>query len=93
MLGHVLRSDNDTPAYQSFLFAAFGCEEMKGRRGRHRSNLFDIIVKRDLLKIRNIVLNDLDDFYNLVHLAKDKIGWRNLFEMRHIVRRSRRNLK
>ena len=38
MLGHVLRSDNSTPAYQSFLFAAFGCSSMKGRRGRHRSN-------------------------------------------------------
>ena len=93
MLGHVLRSDNNTPAYQSFLFAAFGCAGMKGRRGRHRSNLFDLIVKKDLLIKRNIVLNDLDDFYNLVNLAKDRIGWRNLFLVRHIGRRSLRNLK
>ena len=50
MLGHVLRSDNTTPAYQSFLFAAFGCKNFKGRVGRHRTNLFDIIVKKDLLR-------------------------------------------
>ncbi|XP_063677021.1 uncharacterized protein LOC134813262 [Bolinopsis microptera] len=31
MLGHVLRSDNDTPAYQSLLFATLGCQTLKGR--------------------------------------------------------------
>ena len=50
MLGHVLRSDNSTPAYQSFLFATFGCKGLKGRLGRHRTNLYDIIVKKDFLK-------------------------------------------
>ena len=45
MLGHVLRSDNDTPAYQSLLFATLGCQTLKGRVGRHRTNLYDIIEK------------------------------------------------
>ena len=92
MLGHVLRSDNDTPAYQSFLFAAFGCGNMKGRRGRHRNNLFDLIVKKDL-EYRNININNFEDFNNLVNLAKNKSGWTNLFNTRHIGRRSLRNLK
>ena len=92
-MGHVLRRDNDTPAYQSFLFAAFGCENMKGRKGRHRNNLFDLIVKKDLLEYRNINLNNFDDFYDLVNLAKNKSGWTKLFKTRHIGRRSLRNLK
>jgi len=91
MLGHVLRSDNSTPAYQSFLFAAFGCKEFKGRRGRHRTNLFDIIVKKDLFK-RNIPLKDENDFTNLVILAQDRLGWKSLFtsSLRHIGQRSLR---
>ena len=92
MLGHVLRSDNDTPAYQSFIFAAFGCGNMKGRRGRHRNNLFDLIVKNDL-EYRNININNFEDFNNLVNLAKNKSEWTKLFKKRHIGRRSLRNLK
>ena len=89
MLGHVLRSDNCTPAYQAFLFAALGCEDLKGRAGRHRTNLFDIIVKKDLYK-RNIYLKSEDDFTNLVIKAQDRLGWKSLFTLRHIGRRSLR---
>ena len=92
MLGHVLRSDNNTPAYQSFLFAAFGCNGLKGRIGKHRTNLYDIIVKKDLFK-RNIYLKNLDDFNNLVILAKDRLEWKSLFNLRRIVRKSQRKLK
>ena len=93
MLGHILRSNNDTPAYQSFLFAAFGCMNLKGRRGRHRSNLYDLIVKRDLNK-RHIYLNNESDFENLVNLARDKIGWKALFlTSGHIGRKNQRKLE
>ena len=92
MLGHVLRSDNNTPAYQSFLFAAFGCNGLKGRIGKHRTNLYDIIVKKYLFK-RNIYLKNLDDFNNLVILAKDRLEWKSLFNLRRIGRKSQRKLK
>ena len=92
MLGHVLRSDNSTPAYQSFLFAAFGCNNIKGRKGRHRTNLFDIIVKKDLHK-RQIYLNNEDDFMNLVFLAQDRVKWKSIFSLRHIEQRSLRKRK
>ncbi|XP_063673708.1 uncharacterized protein LOC134810943 [Bolinopsis microptera] len=71
MLGHVLRSDNDTPAYQSLLFASLGCQTLKGRVCRHRTNLYDIIVKKDLFK-RRIYLKNEDYFTNLVNLARDR---------------------
>ena len=91
MLGHVLRSDNSTPAYQSFYFAVFGCCIYKGRLGRHRTNLYDIIVKKDLFK-RNIHLKTEDDFSNLVDLAKDRLKWKSLFtsKLGHIGQRSLR---
>ena len=92
MLGHVLRSENSTPAYQSFLFAAFGSNELKGRVGKHRTNLFDQIVKKDLFK-RNIYLKNMDDFINLVILAKNRVEWKSLFNLRHIGRKSQRKLK
>ena len=88
MLGHVLRSDNCTPAYQSFMFAAFGCNDLKGRKGRHRTNLFDIIVKD--LNRRNIYIKNEDDFMNLVCLAQDRLKWKGLFSLRHIGQRSLR---
>ena len=77
MLGHVLRSSNDTPAYQSLYFAVFGCKSMKGRVGRHRTNLFDVILK-DLYN-RGITLKTEYDFYNLVELAQNRKVWKDLF--------------
>ena len=47
------RSQNgdDTPAFLSFRFACLGCLDYKGRRGRPRSNLFDLLFK-DILSVR-----------------------------------------
>ncbi|XP_063680063.1 uncharacterized protein LOC134815458 [Bolinopsis microptera] len=89
---HVLRGDNDTPAYQSLLLATLGCQTLKGRVGRHRTNLYDIIVKKDLFK-RQIDLKNENDFINLVNLARDRVGWRSLFTLRHIERMSLRKRK
>ena len=77
---HVLRRDNKTPAYQVLLFATVGCQTLKGRVGRHRTDLFK----------RQMYLKNEDDFANL---AKDRLGWRNLFTLRHIKRRSLRKRK
>ena len=76
MLGHVLRSDNNTPAYQSFLFATFGSKSFKGRIGRHRTNFYDVILK-DLNK-RELYIDDNDDILNLVELAKNRQEWKRL---------------
>ena len=77
MLGHILRSGNCTPAYQAFFFAAVGCRNMKGRRGRHRTNLYDLIVKD--LGERKLFLNNERDFHNLVDIAQIRKKWRDLF--------------
>ena len=61
MLGHILRSGENTPAYLSLLFAV-NCwfyKLFKGRVGRPYITLFDIIFND--LKKRNIVLNTRDD--------------------------------
>jgi hypothetical protein len=41
MLGHVLRSGKETPAFLSFKFAFEKSMSLRGRKGRPRSNLFD----------------------------------------------------
>ena len=79
MLGHVLRSGESTPAYLSFRFACLSKGQYKGRRGAHRTNLYDIVIKDLLLKkvIPNKVMKVLD-FNNLVHMAHDRVKWRNM---------------
>ena len=77
MLGHVLRSGYGTPAFQSFRFAITGTGHLKGRVGRHRTNLFDFVIK-DLGSRGIMVRNDVE-FEDLVHIASDRDAWRNLF--------------
>ena len=51
-------------------------DDYKGRRGAHRTNLFDVLIK-DLIKrklISNKVLK-LTDFDNLVHMAHNRVVW------------------
>ena len=83
MFGHVLRSGESTPAYLSFRFACLTCrEDYKGRRGAHRTNLFDVLIK-DLIKrkmISNKVLK-LSDFDNLVHMAHNRVVWGSMKNM------------
>ena len=77
MLGHILRSSNMTPAFLSFQFACIGSKNFQGRLGRPRTNLYDCVIK-DLAK-RNISVNSIDDFYDLIYLASDRKRWRVLF--------------
>ena len=70
MLGHILRSDSNSPAQLALSFAVESMNNMKGRLGRHQSN----ILKRDL------PLNDLNDLTELRYLALDRVTWRNMFD-------------
>ena len=42
---YVLRSGNCTPVFQAFRFAISGTCDLNGQVGRHRTNLFHVIMK------------------------------------------------
>ena len=71
MYGHVLRSDIKTPAFLSLKFAINNT--YKSRKGRHQSNLFDIL-KSDL-KVRDIRLESETDLFDLREHALNRKSW------------------
>ena len=75
MFGHILRSNESTPAFVSLKFAV--SNTYKSRRGRHQCNLFNTLI--DDLKCRNFVLKTPDDLYKLRNDAFDRAHWRNSF--------------
>ena len=75
MLGHILRSNEMTPAFVSLKFAL--SNDLKGRRGRHQCNLFNIVLKD--LSDRNFHLKTLSDLEALRALALDRMHWRSCF--------------
>ena len=76
LLGHILRSADDSPAALALKFAVTtNC--YKGPVGAHRKNLFKIIVN-DLTR-RGLKLNSLNDLNKLKILADDRVAWRNKF--------------
>ena len=77
MLGHVLRSDCSSPAQRALQFAVNALFTMKGRVGRHQSNLLKFIIN-DLNK-RNLPLRDINDLYDLRATASNRVLWRKLF--------------
>ena len=77
MLGHVLRSQENSPALLALRFAVEGSKIYKGRVGRHRCNLLDTI--RDDLKNRHLMLKNANDFENIKHIASDRVKWRKLY--------------
>ena len=82
LFGHILRSDECTPASLALFFAAESMNRMKGRLGRHRINLF-MLLKNDL-KERKIYndLNSVNDIHVLRELASNKKKWG---ELEHIL--------
>ena len=80
MFGHILRSDENTPAQLTLHFAVNADATMKGRVGRHQNNLFRIL-KNDL-KNRDTLLNCTDDLEDLKVLASDRIKWRSLQQIK-----------
>ena len=77
MLGHVLRMAENNPANCSLSFAIHACQQLKGRRGRHRMNLLSI-VKSDLRK-RNLKLTSASDLWDLRSVASNRKKWSELY--------------
>ena len=75
MFGHVLRLDENTPAFASLKFAL--TNNLKSRKGRHQSNRVSV-VKCDL-KSRDLELNDINDLINLKSIAAKRSTWKSLF--------------
>ena len=72
MFGHILRSQTNAPAMMALKFAV-SCD-MRGRRGRHQTNLFSIL-KCDLRERGFDILNDFDE---VIEAARDRVGWRRM---------------
>ena len=90
MFGHILRMPENSPAALSLYFAVAGCPNLKGRRGRHRINLLNIL-RSDIQRIpidrssKNInrhtklTLKTDQDISTLRELAFNRREWENLF--------------
>ena len=77
LLGHVLRMDENSPAFLSLRYAIASADIYTGRCGRPRINLFNFI--RDDLKLRNIPLVTVSDLDDLKDIACDILRWKNMF--------------
>ena len=77
MLGHVLRSPENSPAQSALCFAVDAMNTMPGRVGRHRVNLLQVI-KKDL-KLYDLKLSVYEDIVKLRELACNRSSWRNMF--------------
>ena len=79
LLGHILRSDDNTPAALALQFAVSSTKhlKLKGRRGRPRTNLFTTIVND--LKEHALKLTDNSDLENLKLIASDRPVWQSMF--------------
>lgn len=77
MLGHILRSDCNSPAQLALSFAVDSMCNMRGRVGRHQTSIFKTILC-DLNK-RKLKLYNTDDLTELRHLASNRVLWRSMF--------------
>ena len=77
LLGHVLRSQENSSSMLAFNIFIDGLKIYKVRRWHHKTNLLSTL-KLDL-KSRNIKLNTLMDMYQLRDIASDTVRWRKLF--------------
>ena len=93
MLGHILRSPENSPAALSLTFAIEGAKTHKGRIGRHKINLLKQL--RDDLKSMPIdrtseyaalrqrpTLRRVEDIVNLRMLALNRQLWRDIYDFR-----------
>ena len=76
MLGHVLRSDENTAAHQALAYAV-ETNDYPGRRGRPSSNLFSLL--RDDLYDRQLNFNNFYELNEIRDIASCRTCWRNLF--------------
>ena len=76
MLGHVLRSPENSPAQSALCFAVDAMNTMPGRVGRHRVNLLQVLNKD--LKLHDLKLTEYNDIVSLRELASDRCRWKNM---------------
>ena len=76
MLGHVLRSDENTAAHQALSFAIEADMYFPGRLDRPRCNSFNLL-KSDLFD-RNLFINDLNELNEVRDIARCRKCWKNL---------------
>ena len=77
MLGHVLRMSENTPAYSALVFAVVYSNKLKGRVGKHQSNIL-ATLKSDLLS-RNLSMCNCYDLEYVRELASNRNRWQMLF--------------
>ena len=88
MLGHILRSPVNSPAALSLSFAIGESSALKGRRGRHQTNLLTVI-RKDISRIhmsdnhhinkQKVILKNSSDITTLRLVASDRNDWNKLF--------------
>jgi hypothetical protein len=90
MLGHILRSPENTPAALALSYAVGGTNHLKGRRGRHKINLLSLI-RNDISRIpvdrfsknqylqQKLQLKNQSDIDILRNIAHERRTWRQLF--------------
>jgi len=76
MLGHVLRSDENTAAHQALAYAVETLD-CKGRRGAPQANLFTVLTQD--LEFRHLYFRNFDEFNELRDIARCRACWRNRF--------------
>ena len=79
MLGHILRSDENTAAHQALSFAV-DCESndvFTGRVGRPRCNLFTLL-RKDLAD-RNLSIDNFNELNEIRDIARCRNCWKILF--------------
>ena len=85
MLGHILRSPENSPAALSLSFAVDGSKDHKGRVGSHKTNLLKILradleqspvdrTSEYLALKKKLTLGGLEDVENLRMLRTERCG-------------------
>ena len=77
MLGHILRSDENTAAQLALIFAVEADKSLIGRIGRPRSNL--LTLKKNDLNQRNLKMNSIAELNDIREIARCRERWKNLF--------------
>ena len=78
MLGHVLRSDENTAAHQALSFAVETDDGYyKGRVGRPRCNLFTLL-RNDLFD-RNLFIRNTDELNEVRDIARCRKCWHGIY--------------
>ena len=81
LLGHILRSEEDTPSNAALNYSVFveNSEKYVGRVGRPRCNLMTVLRKD--LEARGLSLKSFSDITALRVIANDRLTWQRLYNI------------